>query len=160
MTEKTLACSWSLFYWFIVMTLKLFFPMQALDIAINIASSDLARSRSFYKGLGIEIIEKFTSDQAIALKLSNTIFVMVLQENFFKSFTKKPVANATDAPETLLAIRLGSKDEVNRQYAKALSLGALPAYEEDHVFMYGRAFSDPDGHIWELYWMEETETLQ
>lgn len=134
--------------------------MQVLDIAINIATSDLKRSRQFYEGLGLEVLEKFSNHQAFALKLSNSIFVMVLHQDFFKTFTKKPVADASIAPETILAVRLASKQDVDNQYNLALELGASAAYHEDHGFMYGRAFCDLDGHIWEFYWMQAADTLQ
>jgi uncharacterized protein len=28
---------------------------------------------------------------------------------------------------------------------------------EDHGFMFMRSFEDPDGHIWEIFWMDPAQ---
>jgi hypothetical protein len=38
---------------------------------------------------------------------------------------------------------------------KALASGGSPANDPMEMdFMYGRSFHDPDGHLWEVFWMD------
>jgi hypothetical protein len=54
----------------------------------------------------------------------------------------------------LLALQVDSKEVVNDIFDKALAAGGRALRDaQDHGFMYERAFEDPDGHIWEIFWM-------
>ena len=48
--------------------------------------------------------------------------------------------------------RFTSKDIADADKALAAG-GRAPREAQDHGFMYERAFEDPDGHIWEIFWM-------
>ena len=75
--------------------------------------------------------------------------------NKFARFTPQPVADARAATEVLIAIGVDSRDEVDRIVQRAVAAGGTTFREpNDHGFMYEHAFRDPDGHIWELMWMD------
>lgn len=87
--------------------------------------------------------------------MGRQIYVMLLVDDFFQTFTKKPVADATKTTEVLVALSCESRAAVDETVAKALAAGGASAREpKDHGFMYEHAFQDPDGHIWELLYME------
>ncbi|MGK2965302.1 MAG: VOC family protein [Tepidiformaceae bacterium] len=87
--------------------------------------------------------------------ISETIFAMLLVEPYFATFTKKPLVDAKARTEVLLALSEESRDAVDARVAKALANGGVAAREvQDLGFMYSRAFEDPDGHTWELMWMD------
>jgi uncharacterized protein len=125
-------------------------------IFINLPVKDLELSKAFYTGLGFTINLQFTNEKAACVVISEEIYVMILTEEFFKTFVpNKQISDATKNTEVLLALSADSKDAVNELADKALSSGgkeARPA--EDHGFMFTRSFEDPDNHIWEIFWMD------
>ena len=129
---------------------------MATKIFVNMPVTDLERSKTFYQGLGFTVKPQFTDEKAACMEVSEHIYVMLLTEAFFKGFTKKQVADATQSTEMILTIDTKSKDEVLQTVAKALELGGSVYREpDDHGWMYQHSFADPDGHQWELVFMDE-----
>jgi hypothetical protein len=125
-------------------------------IFVNFPVRDLPRSKSFFASLGYTFNPKFTNDDAACMVVSDTIFVMLLTEHFFKTFTKKEITDAHTATEVLVCLNEPSRAAVDAHLEKALAAGASESREpQDHGFMYGRSYSDLDGHIWEVMWMDE-----
>lgn len=126
-----------------------------MSVFINLPIADPARSRAFFAGLGFGFNEQFSDDKAIAMVLSDHATVMMLRRDFFQTFTPRAVADATQSSEVLIAIARDSRAAVDAIVAQALALGGSTVRPpEDHGFMYGHAFADPDGHIWEPFWMD------
>lgn len=124
-------------------------------IFVNLPCADLKRSKKFFGALGWSFNAQFTNDDAACLVIADKIYAMLHTPASFLCFTKKAIADARTSTEVLLALQLDSKDQVNAITAKALAAGGREAREaEDHGFMYGRSFEDPDGHIWEVFWMD------
>jgi len=124
-------------------------------IFVNLPVSDVSRSMAFFTTLGFTFNEKYTNEKAACMVITETIYVMLLREAFFQTFTNKAVSDATLSTEVLTCISCESRDEVDALVEKALAAGAsLPAPAQDHGFMYSRFFSDLDGHIWEFIWMD------
>lgn len=124
-------------------------------IYVNLPVSDLKRSRRFFEALGFSFHEKFSNDEAAGLVLSDTMFAMLHTPESFRRFTKKEIADATRTTEVLVALQVESRTRVDDLMEKALAAGAREQREpEDHGFMFGRAFEDPDGHIWEIFFMD------
>jgi predicted lactoylglutathione lyase len=81
---------------------------------------------------------------------------MLLVEPFFQGFTTKPVSDAHQATEVLIALSLNSRAEVEELMRKALAAGATAAPgPHDHGYMFQHGFADLDGHQWEVFWMDE-----
>lgn len=126
------------------------------QIYVNLPVRDLARSKEFFSALGFEFEPKFTDEKAASLIVGKDSYVMLLSEPFFKTFTKKLVVDATKSTEVLVCLSCASDEEVKQLVAKAKQHGgSVPREPEDHGFMYGHAFDDLDGHIWELVHMRE-----
>ncbi|HXV26103.1 MAG TPA: VOC family protein [Alphaproteobacteria bacterium] len=124
-------------------------------IFVNLSCKDLTRSKTFFEALGFSFNPKFTNGEAACLVISDAIYAMLHTPTSFRRFTRKPIADAHETTEALLAIQVDSKDEVDGLMKKVLAAGGRESREpENHGFMYGRAFEDPDGHIWELFWMD------
>lgn len=124
-----------------------------MDVFINLPVDDLDRTRRFFAGLGFGFDDRFGDDKAIAMTLSETARVMLLRRDFFQTFTPRPL-NDGSTTEVLIALHCESREAVDAMVARALATGgAAVRPPEDHGFMYGHAFADPDGHIWEPFWM-------
>jgi predicted lactoylglutathione lyase len=125
------------------------------QIFVNLAVKDLNKSKAFFSALGYSFNPQFTDENAACLVISeNSIYAMLLVEDFFKTFTSKPIVNAHDATEVLTCLSCKSREEVDDLVAKALAAGGkAPRAPQDHGFMYAHGFEDLDGHIWELAYM-------
>ena len=123
-------------------------------IFVNLAVSDLERSRSFFEALGYSINEGFSDENAVSVVISDTITAMLLTREFFAEFTSKPIIDATTSTEVQLALSAESREEVDAVHGKALAAGATDAGTQDHGFMYSKSFDDPDGHHWDFVWMD------
>jgi uncharacterized protein len=125
-------------------------------IFVNLPVSDLARATAFYEALGARKDERFCDGTASCMVFSETIHTMLLTHDKFRQFTPKPIADAKRTSEVLLCISADSRAEVDAMVGKAGAAGGStdPGPKQDHGFMYGRSFEDPDGHIWEVMWMD------
>jgi predicted lactoylglutathione lyase len=128
---------------------------MATKIFVNLPVKELAVSRRFFTALGYTVNEQFSGDNAVSIVISDDIVAMLLAEPFFKTFTTKPLVDATTATEAILCLGVESRAEVDRLVDTALASGGSAANEpQDHGFMYGRSFQDPDGHHWEVVFMD------
>jgi predicted lactoylglutathione lyase len=128
---------------------------MARKIYVNIPVKDLNRSIDFYTKAGFSFNQQFSNENATSIIVSDDILVMLLQEDFFKNFTNKPIANAKESTEVLISISAESRAEVDEIVGLAIAAGgASPVPTQDHGWMYGRSFEDPDGHIWEVSYLD------
>jgi predicted lactoylglutathione lyase len=125
-------------------------------IFINLPVTNLERSMRFYESVGFTNNPVFTNEQAAAMAWSDSIIVMLLVHDFWKTFTDKDIVDAKRSAQVLLCLSQDSQGEVNAIVDKAVAAGgrADPTPKQDLGFMYGRSFEDPDGHIWENAWMD------
>lgn len=128
---------------------------MAQQIFVNLPVKDLAASRDFFTALGYPINPMFSDDNAACVVFSDTIHAMLLTEPFFKGFTAKPIVDATAAVETITCLGVESRARVDELVDRAIAAGGRAGtFSADEGFMYGRSFSDLDGHSWEVMWMD------
>jgi uncharacterized protein len=125
-------------------------------IFVNLPVSDLAQSRRFLEALGAVNEPKFTDETAACMTLTDSIHVMLLTHDKFKQFTPRPIADANAGSEVLLCLSSDSPESVDSTLERGVAAGgtADPAPKQDYGVMYGRSIADPDGHIWEIMWMD------
>ncbi|RZI42344.1 glyoxalase/bleomycin resistance/extradiol dioxygenase family protein [Herbaspirillum sp. HC18] len=125
------------------------------QIYVNLSVKDLPRTREFFSSLGFTFNPQFSNEQGACMVVSDSIYVMLLTEAFFQTFTHKPIADANKVTEVLTCLSCDSREHVDELVAKAIAAGGkAPRAPQDHGFMYGHGFEDLDGHIWELVYME------
>ena len=125
-------------------------------IFVNLPVRDLQQSRAFLEALGAVNEPKFTDETAACMTLSESIHVMLLTHDKFSQFTPRPIADANQGSEVLLCLSSDSRESVDSTIQRAVSAGgtADPSPKQDYGVMYGRSVADPDGHIWEIMWMD------
>lgn len=125
-------------------------------IFVNLPVKDLNRATAFYRAIGAEKNEQFCDNTASCMVFSDTIHTMLLTHDKFRQFTPKEIADAHQTSEVLICLSASSRADVDDMIDKAQVAGgkADPAASQDYGFMYGRSFEDPDGHIWEVMWMD------
>lgn len=125
------------------------------QIFVNLAVSDLDKSKAFFSQLGFTFEPKFTNDKGACMVIGDNIFAMLLVQDFFRTFTSKALCDPKESTEALLCISCESRAEVDTLVAKAIGAGGTaPRAPIDYGFMYGHGFEDVDGHIWELVYMD------
>ncbi|HXG27673.1 MAG TPA: VOC family protein [Nevskiales bacterium] len=129
--------------------------LSASRIFVNLPVQDLKKSLEFFGRLGFTFNPQFTDDTATCMIIGETMFAMLLTREKFGSFTPYPLVDAHRNTEVLVALQFDSRAQVDDILQKALAAGGRDFWPvEDHGWMYGRAFQDLDGHIWELFWMD------
>ncbi len=124
------------------------------EIYVNLPVKDLKRSVNFFSKLGYTFNQQFTDDNATCMELGGNLYVMLLTEPFFSSFTNKGITDTSKSTEVLTCVACSSKQQVDELVAKARAAGArVPREAQDHGFMYAHGYEDLDGHTWELIHM-------
>ena len=129
------------------MTTKLF---------VNLPIKDLNKTIEFYTKLGFKFNPQFTDENATCMIVGKDIFVMLLVEKFFKTFTKKEICD-TSKIEVIVALSVEDREKVDQMINRAIEAEGRESREpQDHGWMYGRSFEDINGHIWEVIYMDES----
>lgn len=127
------------------------------EIYINLPVKSLNQSITFFTKLGFTFEPKFTDENATCMIVGENIFVMLLVEHFFKTFTTKPLSDAKASTEVILALSYESREKVDELVAEAVKAGGkTPNPPNDLGFMYQHGFEDLDGHLWEVFYMDES----
>ena len=128
---------------------------MAKQIFVNLPISNLKASMAFYDALGFKNNPQFTDDNAACMVYSEHIYVMLHSNGSWRRFTQRPIPPSTSS-EVMLALSVDSIKEVDALNDIAQSNGGTADInpKQDLGFMYSRAFTDPDGHIWEPFWMD------
>ncbi|MCX7031085.1 MAG: glyoxalase [Spirochaetes bacterium] len=130
---------------------------MATKTFLNLAVKDLAKTKTFWSRLGFTFDPRFTDENAACMVISDHSYVMLLVEKFFRTFTTKQVADTATTAEAIMAIMVESRQAVDDLARKAFDAGAAKFRPpEDQGFMYGQSFQDPDGHLWEVGFMDES----
>ena len=125
-------------------------------IFVNLPVADLDASKAFYSAIGFTNEPKFTDETAAGMTFSDSIHVMLLTHDKFRQFTPHPIADPKLGSQVLLCLSSDSRESVDLTVARGVAAGgtADPAPKQDYGVMYGRSVADPDGHIWEIMWMD------
>lgn len=122
---------------------------------VNLPVSDLARSVRFFGRLGFPFDPRFTDGKAACMVVSELGYVMLIEEAFYRTFTRRALCDTHRENESLVALSGASRGEVDALVRVAVEAGGTPAMEPvDRGFMYERSFYDPDGHHWAIVWMD------
>jgi uncharacterized protein len=130
---------------------------------INLPVENLQTSIAFYQALGFTQNLDFSDEKAAAMTLDDSLSVMLLSRDFFSRFVPagKTISDSQTTTEVLNALELDSREAVDAIFDKAISAGGQKTVDTyDYGFMYGRDFQDPDGHIWEAFWMDVSQMPQ
>ena len=134
---------------------------MASRIFVNLPVKDLQKSIDFFTKVGFDFNPQFTDDRATCMIIGENIFAMLLVEERFKDFTKKPISDATKTTEVIIALDAESREQVDEIVDTAVKEGgSIYADPQDYGWMYSHSFADLDGHQWEFLYMDESEIPQ
>jgi uncharacterized protein len=125
-------------------------------IFVNLPVKDLNKTIEFFTKLGFKFNPQFTDENATCMIVGEDIFVMLLVETFFKTFTRKEICDTSKNTEVIVALSVEGREKVDQMIKKAIEAGSRESREpQDHGWMYGRSFEDINGHLWEVIYMDE-----
>lgn len=129
---------------------------DSTKIFVNLPVSDLKKTMNSFSELGFKFNPMFTDENAACMVISEDIYAMLLVEKFFKSFIPdKEICDAKKSAEAIVALSTKSRKEVDVLIRKVVTAGGSEYREaQDYGWMYGRAFQDINGHIWEVVYMD------
>lgn len=129
---------------------------MATKIFVNLPVNDLNKSIEFFTKLGFTFNPKFTDENATCMIIGENIFAMLVVQRFFKTFINKEISDATKTTEAIIALTTESREKVDELVYKAMKAGATASMpSQDHGWMYVKSFQDLDGHMWEVFYMDE-----
>ncbi|HEX6561186.1 MAG TPA: VOC family protein [Nitrososphaera sp.] len=128
--------------------------MSTKKIFVNLPVKDLKKTMEFFGNLGFGFNPMFTDENAACMVISEDIYAMLLTEKFFKGFIPgREICDSRKSTEALVAVSLESRAKVDEMIKKAVAAGGSEYREtQDYGWMYGRAFQDINGHIWEPFY--------
>ena len=130
---------------------------MATKIFVNLPVKDLNRTVEFFTKLGFAFNPQFTDENATCMIIGEDIYVMLLVERFFKTFTNKEICDVAKDAGVIVALSAESREKVDQMMNRVLGAGGKEFRDpQDHGWMYGRSFQDIDGHLWEIIYMNET----
>jgi predicted lactoylglutathione lyase len=122
---------------------------------LNLPVADVARTRRFVETLGLDIDAQFSGENAVCVRLNEGVRLMFLARSMFQSFTKKAAGDPMTSTQHFLTLQFDSREAVDDFHRRAVGAGAVMEHDaEESDAMYQRAFNDPDGHQWGLFWMD------
>ena len=125
-------------------------------IFVNLPVKDLNKTIEFFTKLGFKFNPQFTDENATCMIVGEDIFVMLLVETFFKTFTRKEICDTSKNTEVIVALSVEGREKVDQMINKAIESGGRESREpQDHGWMYGRSFEDINGHLCEVIYMDE-----
>ncbi len=125
-------------------------------IFLNLPVKDLNKTIEFFTKLGFSFDPQFTDENATCMIVGEDMFIMLLVEKFFKTFTKKEICDTAQNTEMMVALSAESREKVDQMINKVVEAGGTEYREpQDHGWMYERSFEDINGHIWEILYMDE-----
>jgi predicted lactoylglutathione lyase len=130
-------------------------PDTPRKLFVNIPVGNLQRSIDFFEALGFTFNTQFTSADTTCMLVGEDAYFMLLERPRFTGFSRRPPGDPQKETTALFALSADSREAVDAMVNAAIAAGGAPAAEpQDHGFMYGSSFYDPDGHHWEVFWMD------
>lgn len=125
------------------------------QVFINLVVKDLEKSMNLYTQMGFTNNPQFSDDTAKCMVWSEHIFLMIMTQEKFKSFTTKPITDTRSSIAGIFSLSVDSVDTVNEVVANAVAAGGIEPNEmRDYGFMQQRSIEDFDGHTWEVFFMD------
>ncbi|MCY7693105.1 VOC family protein [Bacillus altitudinis] len=129
---------------------------ESKHLYINLPVKHVNESKDFFEQLGFDFQQELTNEHAACFVMNETITVMLLSFKHFQSISEKELVDARNGAEVIISLQVETREEVDELVERAIAAGGSPFKEkQDHDFMYGWSFQDRDGHLWEVFYMDE-----
>lgn len=125
-------------------------------VFITLPTRNVAEARAFYTALGFPENPQFSGEMGVALDISDTIQLMLLDHSTFCKFSPRAICDTSKCLQVLHSLTCGSRVEVDDLVRKAVAAGgSVVEPAQVHKLMYQHSFLDRDGHGWNMIHMPD-----
>jgi predicted lactoylglutathione lyase len=127
------------------------------EIWLNLPVQDVEKSKAFFTQLGFSFNDRHSQPGKLACLVigEKNLIINLFQSATFAGITKNQIPDPAHT-EVLFSLSAETRVEVDEWAKKVVTAGGTlfsPPAEKDG-WMYGCAFSDPDGHRWNVLHMD------
>ena len=129
---------------------------MARQLFVNLPVKDLDKTVEFFTALGFSFNPDFTDENATCMIVNDDALRDAAGRGAISRPSRpRPSPSHGGTAEAIMSFSLDSREAVDEAIRKALTAGGTPSQEaQDYGFMYTHSFQDPDGHLWEVFWMD------
>ncbi len=127
---------------------------------INLAVRDLTASRDFYGALGFSFNEHSSDESTAAVVLDDDMALMLRTRDRFADLVAGDVGDRSAGTTVVHSLTVASREEVDDLVSRALAGGGgpwLPTRED--ASSYTGSFTDPDGNLWQVLWLDQLHVV-
>ena len=134
------------------------------ELWLNLPVREPERAKAFYTQIGFRLNDQYVSqDGSFSLIVGdNQVVLMIFPESSFSGFVGNAVADPRQGNEVLFSLGANSKEEVDEIVLKVEGAGGTVFSKPDEHggWMYGCGFADPEGHRWNVLYMDMSKMPQ
>lgn len=130
---------------------------------MNLPVKNVQRSREFFSAIGFGFRAQMSSAHSLCMTVSEkNIVFMLFEEPMFRGFTNGAVCDTREGSEVLISFSAESREQVDEMAAKVKAAGGhiYGGPGDNQGWMYGMGFTDPDGHKWNMLYMDRSKMPQ
>lgn len=130
------------------------------ELWINLPVKNIQKSKAFFTKIGFSFKEERESETMAAMMVGEKeVPVMLFEENRFKNVIQHDITNTDKSSEMMISFDAESQKEVDGLAEKVEEAGGkvFSGPAEIQGWMYGCAFTDLDGHRWNVLHMDPSK---
>ncbi len=123
------------------------------ELFVNLPVESLDRAAAFYLKLGFSLNFQLSGAEMTAMDYSGVHLLLHTAGSYLQ--VREQSASDYQHVGLSLSLQCDNRDQVESLFEQALQAGAeTVGAVTDNALSYGRTFSDPDGHHWQLFWLD------
>jgi uncharacterized protein len=128
-------------------------------IFLSLPVQDLSRARAFYEGLGFRINEYSSDDRTASVVVDENIVVTLQTTDRFAEVAGS-AAGDPSRPTAIPCLTVEDRSEVDDLVARAITGGGGRwSHAEEQDARYTGSFTDPDGNVWQVLWLDQLHVV-
>jgi uncharacterized protein len=128
-------------------------------IFLSLPVRSLHRARTFYEALGFGINEHSSDEHTASVVVDENIVVTLHSRDRFAEVAGAEPGDPA-RPTSLPCLTVDDRAEVDDVVAKAVAAGGNPwAPPRDDAARYTGSFTDPDGNVWQVLWLDQLHVV-
>ncbi|MGN8225226.1 VOC family protein [Gracilimonas sp. BCB1] len=127
------------------------------ELWLNLPVKDIKKSKTFFKAIGFSFDENREREDMAAMKVGEKkVPVMLITEATFKNVIQHTITDTSKSSEMMISFDAESREEVDEVAQKVEKAGGTVFAKPSEIqgWMYGSAFTDLDGHRWNVLYMD------
>lgn len=127
---------------------------------LKLVVQDLARAREFYEALGFRADQHSSDERTVAMIVDDKLVITLVIRDAFAELVGGKVGHPSEQTSAVNCLSVSSRAEVDAFVAKSEEAGGtcLPPVHQG-IATHSGTFADPDGHVWQIVYMEPVHVI-